>query len=383
MRFVATADWQLGKQALFLPEEARARYAQARLDAVAALGSVAEEVSADFIVVGGDVFESNQLDRAIVSRALEVLRQFKVPTYLLPGNHDPLDAASIYDSVQFVDFCPPHVHVLRDSGLAASVSCADGTTAEIYAAPWFSRDPREDLVARVIHDLPAPGNEVRILAGHGNVSTLQADQDSLDVIDVANLRACLSAGTLDFVVLGDRHGLLEVADRVWYPGTPEVTAEREIDPGNVLVVNIDPKTREYRVDTQRVGAWDFRVVAAELANDDDITDLLATLDKVEQKTKTSIKLALSGTLTVSQNARLEKELDIRADLFARLDHWARHTDLVVMAADADFSALPLSGFALDALDELRDKARDAADSDERRAASDAVGLLYRLAGGGQ
>ena len=221
MRFVATADWQLGKQALFLPEEARARYAQARLDAVAALGDVAEEVGADFIVVGGDVFESNQLDRAIVSRTLEVLRRFKVPTYLLPGNHDPLDAASIYDSVQFVDSCPDHVHVLRESGLAATVSCADGSTASIYAAPWFSKDPRTDLVAEVIQDLPAKGSDVRVLVGHGNVSTLQADQDSLDVIDVANLKRCLSDGTLDFVVLGDRHGLFEVADRIWYPGTPE------------------------------------------------------------------------------------------------------------------------------------------------------------------
>lgn len=383
MRFVATADWQLGKQALFLPEEARARYAQARLDAVAALGDVAEEVGADFIVVGGDVFESNQLDRAIVSRTLEVLRRFKVPTYLLPGNHDPLDAASIYDSVQFVDSCPDHVHVLRESGLAATVSCADGSTASIYAAPWFSKDPRTDLVAEVIQDLPAKGSEVRVLVGHGNVSTLQADQDSLDVIDVANLKRCLSDGTLDFVVLGDRHGLFEVADRIWYPGTPEVTADREKNPGNALVVEIDPATRTHEVSVRKVGAWAFRVITADLAGEDDITNLLATLDRIEDKTKTFIKLALSGTLTVSQNARLEKELDVRGDLFAGLDHWARHTDLVVMAADADFSALPLSGFALDALEELRQKAQDTADLEQSRAARDAVGLLYRLAGGGQ
>lgn len=379
MRFIATADWQLGKQALFLPAEARARYAQSRLDAVAAIGRLAKEVDADCVLVGGDVFESNQLDRAIVGRTLEVLRGFTVPVYLLPGNHDPLDAASIYDSKQFLSSCPPGVHVLRNSGLEASLTCGDGREAEIYAAPWFSKDPRRDLVAAALESIEPKNDRVRVLVGHGNVTTLQANRDSLDVIDVAGLQRHLTAGDLDFVVLGDRHGLHEVAEKIWYPGTPEVTAEREVDPGHVLVVEIDPDTRACSVEVRKVGTWEFRVVEAEVSSEADIQDLLTHLDAIENKTQTSVKLALRGTLTISQHSHLSEALELRGDLLARLDYWERHTDLAVIADDADFSDMGLSGFASAALEELQTivQSEDLSDSEVAR---DAIGLLYRLGG---
>lgn len=380
MRFVATADWQLGKQALFLPAEARARYAQARLDAVAAIGRLATEVSADCVLVGGDVFESNQLDRAIVGRTLEVLREFTVPIYLLPGNHDPLDAASIYDSKPFEVACPPNVHVLRDSGKAATLECGDGTEADIYAAPWFSKDPRTDLVAAALKQIEPKGDKVRVLVGHGNVTTLQANRDSLDVISVEGLQRHLSAGEIDFVVLGDRHGLHKVAERIWYPGTPEVTAEREIEPGHVLVVEIDPTTRVSQVHPEKVGAWDFRVLEAEVRNKTDIDEFLDRLDAIPRKTQVSVKLALRGTLTIKEDAYLTSELERRADLFARLDYWARHTDLVVMANEDDFSDMGLSGFASAALAELQEVAQNGDSDGQNEAARNAIGLLYRLGG---
>src|SRR5699024_8167639 len=117
MRFLATADWQLGMAAHYLDDEARPRFHQARFDAVRRLGTLADEHEASFVVVVGDVFESNQLDRAVVSRALEALQAIPVPVVLLPGNHDPLYAASIYDDPAFRDRVPDHVHVLRTSGL--------------------------------------------------------------------------------------------------------------------------------------------------------------------------------------------------------------------------------------------------------------------------
>ncbi|RAF72879.1 DNA repair exonuclease, partial [Burkholderia multivorans] len=115
MRFIATGDWQLGMTAHFLSAEARPRFHRARLDAIRRIGQLAEERGAEFVLVFGDVFESNQLDRAIVSRSFEVLSAFTVPVVLLPGNHDPLDAASIYDSPAFTSRQPEQVRVLRDS----------------------------------------------------------------------------------------------------------------------------------------------------------------------------------------------------------------------------------------------------------------------------
>lgn len=222
MRFVATADWQLGMTAHYLGDEARPRFQQARLDAVRRIGEVAANRGARFVVVGGDVFETNQLDRAIVARTMEVLRSFTVPVVLLPGNHDPLDAASIYDSPQFTRLVPDHVHVLRDSTLFSPTP-----GVEVVGAPWFSKRPLEDLVARACVGLePTPEGIVRVVVGHGAVSTLNPDAVSPSTIDVAALEATLAKGVAHFVVLGDRHSTTKVGERIWYPGTPEVTARR-------------------------------------------------------------------------------------------------------------------------------------------------------------
>ena len=98
IRFVHTADWQLGMTRRYLSGEAQARFSQARVDAIRRIGVVAKEEDAAFIVVAGDVFETNQVEPKTVRRTLEALSEVSVPVYLLPGNHDPLDAASVYRS---------------------------------------------------------------------------------------------------------------------------------------------------------------------------------------------------------------------------------------------------------------------------------------------
>ncbi|MDR1426271.1 MAG: metallophosphoesterase [Bifidobacteriaceae bacterium] len=377
MRFVATADWQLGMTAHFLDDDARPRFQAARLDAVRRIGRLARERDAAFVVVCGDVFESNQLDRAIVGRTFEALRTFDVPVVLLPGNHDPLDAASIYSSRAFLDRVPEHVHVLRD---AAPFQVAPGV--EVVGAPWFSKRPVQDLVgAAIVQVEPAPPGVVRVLAGHGAVSTLSPDRDDPSAVDVANLQAALSDGRAHVAVLGDRHSTLEVAPRIWYPSTPEVTDRRETDPGNVLVIDVDAASGEVSVEKVHVGTWRFEVVTERLDSAADVEALEQRLDALPHKDCTAIWLALSGTLSTAAYARLEAVLEEAEPLFAWLDRWQRHNDLAVLPDDHDFADLPLSGFARAALDELTQLA--SADDDGAPVARDALALLYRYARSGR
>ena len=101
IRFLHTSDWQLGMTRHFFSEGVQERFAQSRFDAIRKLGRIAGEEDCRFMVVCGDVFESNLVDRKTVSRALEALKDVSVPVYLLPGNHDPLNAASVYRSTTF------------------------------------------------------------------------------------------------------------------------------------------------------------------------------------------------------------------------------------------------------------------------------------------
>ena len=70
-------------------------------------------------------------------------------------------------------------------------------------------------------------------------------------------------------------------------------------------------------------------------------------------------------------------LEHHTDLLAALEHWERHTDLVVLPDEGDFDELQLSGFAHDAVDDLRalrPRLRRLG-----RLARGALGLLFRLA----
>lgn len=384
MRFIATADWQLGMTAHYLPAEARARFAQARLDVVRRIGEVAQESGAEFVLVCGDVFESNQLDRGIIARTFEALRHIDVPVVLLPGNHDALSSDSIYDDATFLSLQPAHVHVLRSN---EPYRIADGV--EIVGAPLFSKAPSTDLVAGALSGLEPPGNDViRILAGHGGVSSLSMGRESEALIDVPTVTDALERGVIAAALIGDRHGTYEVAPGFWYPGAPEVTHHREDDPGNVLLVEVDETAPQdasgrHRITVEKVpvGRWRFITVSADVNSGDDVQALAARLGELPSKECTAVWLSLRGTVSTSVNAQLQQVLDEASALFARMDHWERHTDLVVMADDADFDQLGLAGFAEEALHELVDVA-GGADEGAAGTAQDSLALLYRLAGGG-
>ncbi|MGH3358650.1 MAG: metallophosphoesterase family protein [Nocardioidaceae bacterium] len=386
MRFVASADWQLGMTAAFLDDDARPRFAQARFDVLARIGRLADERGASFVVVGGDVFESNHLDRKILSRAFEALRQSTVPVYLLPGNHDPLDASSIYTSSEFRRGCPDHVHVLGCPG-PHRVEASDGASVEIVAVPWFTKRPLADLVAAALDGLPPADGVTRVLVAHGQVDSLNPDRNDPATIDETTLRRGIDDGRVQFAVLGDRHATYRVDDRIWYPGTPEVTSRRETDPGNVLVVDVDATS--VSVEKVRTGEWTFAELSAELVGDDDIAALDERLRERDRKERTAVWLRLSGSLSVQAKAALDDLIDRAAELYAKVEVSERYSDLVVVPDDHDFGDMGLVGASRSAVDELVALARSAAApgsgravSSEAVAAQDALGLLYRLTMGG-
>src|ERR1700757_449284 len=237
MRFLHTADWQLGMTRHFPAGDAQPRYSAARRDAVAGLGALATEVGAEFVVVAGDVFEHNQLAPQVIGQSLEAMRAIGIPVYLLPGNHDPLDASSVYTGALFTAERPDNVVVLDHAGVH---EVRPGV--EIVAAPWRSKAPTTDLVAAAIEGLD-PGPATRILVAHGGVDVLDPDRDKPSLIRLAGLEDTLSRGALHYVALGDKHSLTRVggSGRIWYSGSPEVTNfdDVESDPGHVLVVDID------------------------------------------------------------------------------------------------------------------------------------------------
>jgi len=374
IRFLHTADWQLGMTRHFLDGEAQPRYSADRLEAVAQMGRVAAEQGCAFVLVCGDVFETNLVGRQVVHRTLDALRGFTVPVYLLPGNHDPLDPSSLYRSPLFLEQCPPNVRVLDGS---EPIAVAEGV--ELVAAPWRTRRPTTDLVAQLIQTLPAGAYPQRILAAHGAVDTLSPDAHDPARIGLAEVERALADGRLAYAALGDRHSVTAVGatGRVWYAGTPEPTRYEETDPGHVLLVDLEPD--RVLVRPHRVGRWRFLTESAELAGAADILALAERLQAIEDKPRSIVRLVLVGSLTLAESADLELRLEALRDPFASLHRWTRHERLVVVPDLLDRETLALSGFAAQAFDELRERAADGGDA--AGTAARALELLYRLARG--
>jgi DNA repair exonuclease SbcCD nuclease subunit len=387
MRFLHTADWQLGMTRHFLEGEAQSRFSQARVDAIRRIGDLAREHRAEFVVVAGDVFETNQVSRQTVLRACEALAAIDVPVFLLPGNHEQLDATSVFRQSTFVRAAPAGVVVIES---AAPYRIDSRPGLEIVGAPRMTKRSLGDPLEPGYETLaPAPG-VTRILVGHGIVDVVMPIGDAPDEearIRIAPVEAAIADGRVAYVALGDRHSATRVGStgRVWYSGAPEPTAYVETDAGDALLVEIDEAgagstaaaAAPCAVTRLPVGTWRFVLEEHRLAGPEDIDALARWFAGAPSKERTIVKVTLVGTLALRDKARLDELLATERDRFAAIEEWERHTDLAVIPDDADFADLDLSGYAAQARDDLR--ALVAAGGEASATASEALGILVRLA----
>ncbi len=366
--FLHSSDWQLGMMRRFLGPDGQARWGQARLDAVARIGEVAATTGAAFVVVTGDVFEHNQVERQTILRACEALKRIPVRVVLLPGNHDALEPGSLWTSAQWQAHAPEHVTVLTDT---KPLEIVPGV--EIVGAPWRSRRPLSDPAAPGYADLtPAPAGTTRILLAHGQLTSLSGGMSDVPTIDQAALEGAVADGRLQYVGLGDRHSTTQVTERIWFSGTQEVTAPEETDPGNVLKVTIGAGAIE--VEPIRVGAWHMVEQHAELFDEEALNGLEDWFAELPSKERTYVRLAADGSLPLPLLSRLDAMLDAQGEVFASVERWAKFWTVRPAPDAADLDALQLSGPARAAMEELR---QALAGGDESAGA--ALSLMHRLA----
>ena len=147
-------------------------------------------------------------------------------------------------------------------------------------------------------------------------------------------------GAVHYVALGDKHSRTRVGDtgRMWYSGSPEVTNYEDVepDPGHVLVVDIDEDdpARTVTVTAQRVGRWRFVTLRRSVDSGRDMTDLDINLDLMADKERTVVRLALTGSLSVTDRAALDACLDRYSRVFASLRIWERRSEIAVVPPTA-------------------------------------------------
>lgn len=247
MKFMHTADWQLGAKLSHAGEKAR-ELRKKRFDAAAKVVDVAEEEEPEFLLIAGDLFEDHNVSDRVVHRAVRILnRMAPVPVYVLPGNHDPIRPGSVWERSSWAA-TEEHVQLLTEP---EPVEPVEGVA--LFPCPITQKkstqDPTEAIPDRVDDE------RIRIGLAHGGL-TDAAQQPNFPI----NPDRAENSG-LDYLALGDWHGT-SIRDRTAYAGTIEQCAFDESDPGNVLIVELGETAKSPEIERRRVAQ--LRWIAQEI-----------------------------------------------------------------------------------------------------------------------
>lgn len=360
-RFLHTADWQIGRQyGRFAPDDA-IPLAESRFLVVERIAALAHDRRVDAVLVAGDVFDAQTVSERTLRRLFNALEAFPGPWVLLPGNHDAALAESVWTRAQRLGALPPHAHLIDRPGvrLFADLGLA------VLGAPLTQRHTHDDLTG-AFDTMDTPPGLVRAGLAHGSVQgLLAAEVDSANPI--APDRACRAR--LDYLALGDWHGMKRIDARTWYSGTPEPDRFKANDPGHVLEVTVAAPGAEPVVVPHAVALhrWQERAVTLTLPGDvEQLAQQLAALER-----RDVLALTLSGRLDLAAHERLHALLGQAAGRLRSLQVQAEALRIAPTAQDVE--ALRAEGSVGEVLDELRQ--RQEAPGEDGDVAREALSIL--------
>ena len=363
MRFLHTADWQIGMRAGSVGE-AGERVRQQRLLTAERVVQIAQDNGAEFILLAGDTFEDNGVDRRLVQKVGDILSAFPGPIYIIPGNHDPAVPGSVWEHPVWASH--ENLHAIVDN---APVQLDGG---HLYACPISAKHSSSDPTAWIT---PERADGIRIGLAHGTVEGIRQDEPEYPIPRDAPERS-----SLDYLALGHWHSTATYESaggmsRMAYSGTLEPTRFGERDSGSVLLVEIANPGEAPRIEQVVTGALTWLTLEREVGSDIALSSLREEIEAFEDSASTLIEVTLSGLLSASATDDVSRIEEIVASrfLFGRVD---TSSLLPSPEDDAWLSALPV-GVVRDAAERLRQMALSGAE--QSGDASRALTELYRLA----
>jgi exonuclease SbcD len=360
-RFLHTGDLHLDSPVEGLSAEAPSEVlAILRGATTAAWGNVvgaAIEHRVDFVVIAGDVFEvasPTLLGQTRFRDGLVRLADAGIPSFVVHGNHDPLDGRSWAPSLGF----PAAVHRFgTDAGESAPVLRDGREIARIHGRSYPRPAVTENFAASMRIE---PGAPFSIGLLHTNVG---------DRPGHANYAPCsiedLRASGMDYWALGHIHqpGPVLTDPPAYYSGIPQGRDPGELGARGCYLVDVDAAgaVRPTFVATDVVRWHPLEIPIGELADDDALRDAC----------RAGIERAMAETDGRSLVVRVR--LTGRGPLHASLVRTGYIADLRQLLNEERGAVPPLAW-----VESVGDATRPEVDIEARRDAPDFVGDFLRL-----
>ena len=371
VKFIHTADWQLGKPFSQFEDGLSEQLRQARIEAIDIIASIAKERSIPHVIVAGDVFDQEIPNPKTIRQALDVMSEVKdVTFYLLPGNHDPNRSNGLWSRLG--ELPTNIVPLLEKTPVEIEPDCY------LLPSPWFSKNPGVDNT-RWMNDAELKDGTIRIGVAHGSIHDFEKGSESSQKCVIAAHDRVRDA-QLDYLALGDWHGQISISDRVFYSGTPETDSFNSIGPGYILCVEIDAHGTKPVV--ERVRTTQYHWIGGEhtVLPEADIAGLFESLfDKNIPPRRSLGRLKIRGSLSASDALNVRTYLSSQAEALSYLD--IDFSRLETTYTEDDFDELSLNGSLRETAEKLLvRKNDDSYGRKDRQIAERALQLLFSYAG---
>lgn len=303
VKFIHTSDWQIGMKGGGLGE-AGPIVRETRIKSIHNVLKAAQENNVDFVLLCGDIFEHNMISQDEVKKVVAIFNKYpKIPLYLLPGNHDILGPDCIYERPIFKGV--EHLTILRTN------EPLEINGAILHPCPIFSKYITQDITGIIpdVHEIDG----IHIGVAHGTLKG-KSPVPIWEEVDLPISPACVDRTGIDYLALGHWHSYRTYEDstgviRIVYSGTHEQTKYSEDDAGHCLLVQIEGKGDEPKIETIKTGQLKWVSHEFEMKDSSSLNELKDYFESIKEIDMVS--LVLYGELPLKCKEELNNILEIQ------------------------------------------------------------------------
>lgn len=342
--FLHAADLHLEMRTTRFEPSIAGKIGEARFTALDNILKIACKLKVDFVLIAGDLFDDPTVKTLTARRAFEMLDSVPMPVFVLPGNHDPLLSAGVWDRLPWSGDTGQRLRLLRH---AQPIEIAPGLV--LLPCPVLRKTSMDDPTAWIAREKETH-NAIRIGVAHGSLKT----REDLPADDHLIARHAATDLHLDYLALGHWHCRAAFADRdgverTAYPGVHEpmrFQGSTDTDTGwipyggkgrqeffdrgkgEVLHVRICAPGDPPQIEPIDVGHFHWHEETRSLSSRDDLDRLIHDVATRDRPECGLLKLRLSGVLDAENMLRLEelREILTKRYLFGQLDEAGLHLE---------------------------------------------------------
>ena len=181
---------------------------------LAAVLAYARDIAADAVILAGDTFDNHMVNAATIERAGRLLSEAALPVVILPGNHDPVTADSVWSRGGYNQIPGIAILGMTDDG---AIRLADG------ALEIWGNAHRDYLDMVPLRDPRPRTTRWQVCVGHGHYEPPETWHNPLRPSWLISDEAIAATGA-DYVALGHWDRPAQVGNGVvpaYYSGSPD------------------------------------------------------------------------------------------------------------------------------------------------------------------